>query len=205
MSVTYRFTRSPHLYSPSMTNINLSFTNHTDEEVTDIRLGRKNLMSGMSIHDFACISKLPPNCTLPATLGIDFNDSTQPANFEIVSSLGNFNVFIKPTVGELVRPIKMPKGLFLEKQSRLKGMHEHSVVLPQCVDDIIERVAETTNLGPCDNSEPDIYRFAGYTVTSSNLTLVTVFKNEKTTLTVNCENVVFVSVMLNELISNLSS
>nr|CAH7761482.1 unnamed protein product [Callosobruchus chinensis] len=158
MSVTYRFTRSPHLYSPSMTNINLSFTNHTDEDITDIRLGRKNLMSGMSIHDFACISKLPPNCTLPATLGVDFNDSTQPANFEIVSSLGNFNVFIKPTVGELLRPIKMPKALFLEKQSRLKGMHEHSVVLPQCVDNIVERVAETTNLGPCDTSDPDIYR-----------------------------------------------
>lgn len=40
------------------------------------------------MHDFACIPNLPPNCSLPATLGIDFNDTTQPANFEIVSSLG---------------------------------------------------------------------------------------------------------------------
>ncbi|CAH2003536.1 unnamed protein product [Acanthoscelides obtectus] len=90
MSVTYRFTRSPHLYSPSMTNINLSFTNHTEEEITDIRLGKKNLMTGMSLHDFAYILTLPPNCSLPATLGVDFNDSTQPANFEIVSSLGKY-------------------------------------------------------------------------------------------------------------------
>ncbi|KAJ8926924.1 hypothetical protein NQ314_020776 [Rhamnusium bicolor] len=93
LSATYRFTRSPHLYSPSMTN---------------------NLAIGMSIHDFACISKLPPNCSLPATLGIDFNDTTQPANFEIVSSLGNFNVCIKPKVGELLRPVKMPTSLFIE-------------------------------------------------------------------------------------------
>ncbi|CAH2014651.1 unnamed protein product [Acanthoscelides obtectus] len=48
-------------------------------------------------------------------------------------------------------------------------------------------------------------KFAGHTMASSNLTLVTVFKSEKITLTVNCENVIFVSVMLNELISNLSS
>lgn len=42
------------------------------------------------MHDFACIPKLPPNCSLPATIGVDFNDTTHPANFEIVSSLGWF-------------------------------------------------------------------------------------------------------------------
>lgn len=105
LSATYRFTRSPHLYSPSMANINIMFVNNTNEDINDIRLGRKvkgyyvvsnllisllfqNLAVGMSIHDFACIAKLPPNCSLPATLGIDFNDTTQPANFEIVSSIG---------------------------------------------------------------------------------------------------------------------
>lgn len=42
----------------------------------------------MTIHDFACISTLASNCSLPGTLGIDFNDSTQPAKLEIVSSVG---------------------------------------------------------------------------------------------------------------------
>lgn len=41
LSATYRFTRSPHLYSPSMANINIMFVNNTNEEINDIRLGRK--------------------------------------------------------------------------------------------------------------------------------------------------------------------
>lgn len=42
----------------------------------------------MSISEFASIKALGVNTNLPGTLGIDFNDSTAPANFEIVSSLG---------------------------------------------------------------------------------------------------------------------
>lgn len=41
LSATYRFTRSPHLYSPSMANVNIIFINDTNEEINDIRLGRK--------------------------------------------------------------------------------------------------------------------------------------------------------------------
>ncbi|XP_030748355.1 AP-3 complex subunit beta-2 [Sitophilus oryzae] len=204
LSATYRFTRNPHLYSPSMTNINITFTNNTSEEVSDIRLGKKNLAVGMSMHDFACIPNLSPNCTLPATLGIDFNDTTQPANFEIVSSLGNFSVCIKPNVGELLRPVKMPTSLFMEKQSKLCGMNEHTALLPDCKN-IIEQISELANLGPCDNTVQEYYRFAGQTLASSSLTMVTIHKAEKTTLTVNCENIVFGSVMLNELLQNLKS
>ncbi|XP_018578940.1 AP-3 complex subunit beta-2 [Anoplophora glabripennis] len=205
LSATYRFTRSPHLYSPSMANINIIFVNNTNEDINDIRLGRKNLAVGMTVHDFACIPKLPPNCSLPATLGIDFNDTTQPANFEIVSSIGNFNVCIKPKIGELLRPVKMPTNLFMEKQGKLRGMNEHVTALPQCPTNIIERINETTNLGPCDNFENEYFRFSGQTMTSSNLTLVTIHKGETSTLTVNCENTIFGSVMLNELLSSLSS
>ncbi|KAJ8923706.1 hypothetical protein NQ315_010287 [Exocentrus adspersus] len=205
LAATFRFTRSPHLYSPSMANINIMFINSTNEDINDIRLGRKNLAVGMSIHDFACIPKLPPNCSLPATLGIDFNDTTQPANFEIVSSIGNFNVCIKPKIGELLRPVKMSTSLFIEKQGKLRGMNEHTTTLPHCPDNVIERINETTNLGPCDNSESEYFRFSGQTMTSSSMTLVTVYKGEKSTLTVNCENTIFGSVMLNELLNTLSS
>lgn len=41
LSATYRFTRNPHLYSPSMTNINITFVNNTSEDINDIRLGKK--------------------------------------------------------------------------------------------------------------------------------------------------------------------
>lgn len=176
LSATYRFTRCPHLYSPSMTNINVLFTNTGNEDVTNIRLGKKNLAAGMSVHDFACITRLPPNCSLPATLGIDFNDTTQPANFEITSSLGtiylsqlislllqslvlgNFNVCIKPSIGELLRPLTMSSSLFLEKQSKLKGMNEHTSNLSNCKGNIVERINEITNLGQCQ-TDSDVFRY----------------------------------------------
>ncbi|CAH0562703.1 unnamed protein product [Brassicogethes aeneus] len=204
LSATYRFTRCPHLYSPSMTNVNIVFTNTTAEDVTDIRLGKKNLASGMALHEFACISKLPPNCTLPATLGVDFNDTTQPANFEITSSLGNFNVCIKPTIGELLRPLKVPKDLFIEKQGKLKGMNEYSSTLSNCKYNLADRICETANLS-LSHAENDLYRFAGQTLTSSNLTLVTVQNAEKIKITVNCENTIFGSVLLNELLNSLNN
>lgn len=46
----------------------------------------------MSVYDFASIKKLAPNCTLPASVGIDFNDTLQTAGFEIISSLGNIKL-----------------------------------------------------------------------------------------------------------------
>uniref|UniRef100_A0A6P7GSY9 AP-3 complex subunit beta-1-like n=1 Tax=Diabrotica virgifera virgifera TaxID=50390 RepID=A0A6P7GSY9_DIAVI len=205
LSATFRFTRTPHLYSPSMTNINLLFSNTTGEDVDDIRIGKKNLAFGMNLHDFACISKLPPNCALPATLGIDFNDTTQPANFEIVSSLGKFNVSLKPNIGELLRPATMSTALFLQNQTKLRGMTEHSKAVPNCVPDIEEKIKECTNLGPCDRSDPKYFRFGGQTMTSSSLVLVCIeCSEESTNLIVNCENIVFGSVMLNELITILS-
>ncbi|XP_056646948.1 AP-3 complex subunit beta-1 [Diorhabda sublineata] len=204
LSATYRFTRSPHLYSPSMTNINLVFMNNSSGDIEDIRIGKKNLAVGMSMHNFTCIPKLPPNCSFPATLGIDFNDTIQSANFEIVSSLGNCNVSLKPSIGELLRPVSMSSALFLQHQTKLRGMTEHSRPLIKCVPDVEEKIKEFTNLGPCDRSDPKAYRFAAQTLTSSSLILVSVETGEAPTLTVNCENIVFGSVMLSELLSKLS-
>ncbi|EFA11431.2 AP-3 complex subunit beta-2 [Tribolium castaneum] len=201
LSATYRFTRTPHILSPSMANINIMFTNNTTEDISDIRLGKKNLGLDMSMYEFANIARLPPNGCLPASLGIDFNDTTQPANFEIVCSLGNFSVCIKPTIGELVRPVRMDTPTFQEKQSKLGGMNEH-IGKVKCVSNIVERVTECSNLGVCDPAS-DSLRFAGQTLKSSNFVLVTITKQE--VVTVNCENMVFGSVMLNELLHNLKS
>lgn len=41
LTITYRFTRNPHLFSTSMANIGLVFTNTNEDSITDIRLGRK--------------------------------------------------------------------------------------------------------------------------------------------------------------------
>lgn len=41
LCVTYRYTRNPHLFSPNMVNINLSFKNTASEDITDIQMGKK--------------------------------------------------------------------------------------------------------------------------------------------------------------------
>lgn len=88
LSITYRFTRSPHLFSPQMVSVEVVFTNSSNDEILDIRVGKKNLPVGVVIHDFANIAILTPQISLPGTLGINFNDSPQPISFEIVSSIG---------------------------------------------------------------------------------------------------------------------
>ncbi|KAL3289609.1 hypothetical protein HHI36_023021 [Cryptolaemus montrouzieri] len=204
-SALYRFTRSPHLYSPSMANVNIVFTNNTNENITEIRIGKKNLAPGMSIYDFACIPCISPNSSMPVTLGVDFNDCAQSANFELVSSIGNFNVVIKPFIGELLRPVIMPQELFIQEQSKLKGMNEHSGKIEECVEDITTLINEICNMGTCKTDDPECFRFAGQTLTSSNLCLVTIYRSAKVSITVNCGNVVFGSVLLNELMKKLSS
>ncbi|XP_065165526.1 AP-3 complex subunit beta-1-like [Atheta coriaria] len=201
LSISYRFTRNPHLFSASMVNINLSFTNNTNEEVMDVRIGQKTLSPGMSIHEFASIATLPPKCTLPGTLGIDFNDSLHAANLEIVSSLGTSAICIKADVGELLRPVVMAEEVFLRHQAKLKGMNEHCDVVPHhSAKTNKQTVCQTANLGVIETADANILRFAGQTLTSSSLVLITaVIADEKVAITVNCEKMVIGSMLLNKL------
>lgn len=78
----------------------------------------QNLPSGMSMHDFAAISALPVSSSLPGTIGVDFNDSTQPVSFTISVGGEQCNqVTIKAPVGELIRAVTMPEPLFITEQS----------------------------------------------------------------------------------------
>jgi hypothetical protein len=78
----------------------------------------QTLPPGMSMHDFATISVLPVNVTLPGTIGVDFKDSTQPVSFTItVGGRQSNQVSIKAPVGELIRAVTMPEPLFISEQS----------------------------------------------------------------------------------------
>lgn len=143
----------------------------------------------MSIHEFAPIATLGSNCSLPGTLGIDFNDSTQVANFEIVSSLGNkslkngttlFNflvyagvssVTIKPTIGELLRPVTMSEETFVAEQGRLRGMNEHTdTVTTSTLNNTSEKIFGAANLGACQCSCAEVVRFVSAGKAESFLT-----------------------------------
>lgn len=142
----------------------------------------QHLAPGMTVHDFACIASLNPYCSLPGTLGIDFNDSSQPltltinssvgmfnsAQFNILSSkylfffLGNSNIIIKPTMGELLRAVTMSEGTFNTEQVKSKGMNEHNVTIPLNENlKLVQTVFETANVSLIQSAEPDIFKY-GY-------------------------------------------
>jgi AP-3 complex subunit beta len=76
LQVQYRYTRKPHLFSASMTSIQITLNNlDSKEDLTDIKIGSKTLAPGMSMHDFPGISKMNPNESRTVKNGINFNNS----------------------------------------------------------------------------------------------------------------------------------
>ncbi|RXG61353.1 AP-3 complex subunit beta-1 [Armadillidium vulgare] len=150
LSVSVRFTRSPHLFSASMTNIELTFKNNNSEEIKDISVGGKRLSSGITMHDFASIPTLSPGASLHGTVGIDFNDSITSAVFDIISNGKTIPVSITPTTGDLIDAVSMSEADFSHFQSKLKGMNEHSglVSFPQPISNslLINKLYESVNV-----------------------------------------------------------
>ncbi|XP_046400487.1 AP-3 complex subunit beta-1 [Ischnura elegans] len=216
LHVTYRFTRSPHLFSPLMASVELIFTNVSSDGLEDIKVGQKFLSSGSKMHEFAPIGMLHPSSSLPGTLGIDFNDSTQPVAFEIMSTnsssgeLCTSKVTLKPPVGELIRAVTMSEQLFLTELQKLKGMNEHSannLSSPAAFDPKFcsQKVYEAANVASIPSMDAKILRFAGQTLSSKSLVLITVKTEENSNFSifVNCEKMVIGSMLLNELKSHL--
>lgn len=116
LSVHVRFTRSVHLYSPSMTSLELTFRNNGAEELRDVCVGSKRLSAGMAMHDFALMPAIAPGASLHGTIGVDFNDSITPANFDIVAAGTSFPVSITPSIGELIHPVTMSEADFNHHQ-----------------------------------------------------------------------------------------
>lgn len=206
LGIQYKFTRNAHLYSPTMVSIELHFTNHSNVELVDIQIGTKNLSSGMAIHEFAPISKLAPKQSVMNFLGIDFNDSSQAANFEIKSSAGTSKVTFKPNIGELIRSVTMSEKMFIEERNKLRGMTESSCKVnvkaelhdQRQLEKKIFQIANVARIAADGNG----LLFAGQTLTSKSLILMTISpedKGETASLTVNCEKVVVGSIMMTEI------
>ncbi|XP_017797871.1 PREDICTED: AP-3 complex subunit beta-2 [Habropoda laboriosa] len=210
LKIEYRFTRSQHLVSSYLVTIELTFSNEGSEPIKDIQMGVKNLPKGMLIHDFTGISLLEINSNLSSTLGINFNDSTQPANFNIDFTIGeethSYPVTIKAPIGEIIRAVLLPEDMFLTEKNKLKGMNEHiaSVQYSGNKKIISQNVFETANVAMISSSDEEI-RFAAHTLASKSLILVTIkmIENDSLMICVNCEKMVIGSILLNELKSNL--
>lgn len=203
LSVQYRFTRAPHLYSASMVSMELTISNGLDHDLNDLKLEGNH-----QIKEFASIATLSAGASIQATIGIEFNDSTQPLNFTMTAtSFSSVKATLKPTVGELVRSVVMSEQVFLEERAKLRGMNEHSAQVSLSDGDkrgLQKRIFEYANVAVIPSSDSSRrLNFAGQTYASKSLILLTVdFPDESaSTVTVNvaCEKMVIGSMLLTEL------
>ena len=81
--MTYHFARRAHITSSKMVAIDITFKNSGDSTQSGIRTGSPQLQSGMKMNADVNIKSLTVGSAHPVTIGIDFNDTLQPAKFEI--------------------------------------------------------------------------------------------------------------------------
>ncbi|XP_067236236.1 AP-3 complex subunit beta-2 isoform X8 [Chanodichthys erythropterus] len=230
LAVEYCFSRQPFSPDPNMVAVQIQFTNNTNSETKNLHIEEPKLQSGMRIREFSEIEVLAAGDSVTVVIGIDFCDSTQAANFQLCTHTRKFFVTIQPPVGELMTPAFLTENDFKKEQEnllngKLMGMNEISEKLSlgeKCVNEhvIVERVTATANLSrvPCGSDKEcstpppppppsaPVYRFAGKTVSSGCLVLVTVATKEGggAQLTVNCEKMVIGTMLVKDILQALS-
>ncbi|XP_030587190.1 AP-3 complex subunit beta-2 isoform X2 [Archocentrus centrarchus] len=211
LSVEYCFSRQPFSPDANMVAVQMQFTNSATSDTKNLHIEDVRLQSGMRVKEFPEIELLPAGETATAVMGIDFCDSTQAANFQLCTHTRKFFVSIQPPVGELMRPIFLTENEFKKEQGQLMGMNEITEKLTldvKCRNEhaIVQRVTTAANLSrvPCGSDKE--CRFAGRTVTSGSLVLVTVATKDEgaAQLTVNCEKMVIGTMLVKDILQALT-
>ncbi|XP_037623171.1 AP-3 complex subunit beta-2 isoform X9 [Sebastes umbrosus] len=211
LSVGYCFSRQPFSPDANMVAVQMQFTNSATSDTKSLHMEDVKLQSGMRVKVFPEIELLPAGETATAVMGIDFCDSTQAANFQLCNHTRKFFVSIQPPVGELMRPVFLTENEFKKEQGQLMGMNEITEKLTldvKCRNEhaIVQRVTTAANLSrvPCGSDKE--CRFAGRTVTSGSLVLVTVGTKEDgaAQLTINCEKMVIGTMLVKDILLALT-
>ncbi|EDM08687.1 adaptor-related protein complex 3, beta 2 subunit (predicted), isoform CRA_b [Rattus norvegicus] len=218
LAVDYAFSRQPFSGDPHMVSLHIYFSNNSETPIKGLHVGTPKLPAGISIQEFPEIGteglgqeSLAPGESTTTVMGINFCDSTQAANFQLCTQTRQFYVSIQPPVGELMAPVFMSENEFKKEQGKLTGMNEitEKLTLPDtCRSDhmVVQKVTATANLGrvPCGAS--DEYRFAGRTLTSGSLVLLTLDARGTgaAQLTVNSEKMVIGTMLVKDVIQALT-
>ncbi|XP_048874604.1 AP-3 complex subunit beta-1 [Brienomyrus brachyistius] len=210
LAACYHFPRQPCIYDPRMVSVQLTFTNCGEQPVQDLHVGEAS-PPALSLHRFAAIECLKPDASITVSMGIDFNDSTQAASFQLCTKEDQFSVSIQPAVGELFMPVTMTEQDFYKEQGKLTGMNESSTtvtVSPESTSAqiITRKVVCVANMGVVPTSQTNVHRFAARTASSEALVLATVELEEASAarLLVNTEKTVIGSMLLRDLKTALS-
>ncbi|XP_021536256.1 AP-3 complex subunit beta-2 isoform X3 [Neomonachus schauinslandi] len=211
LAVDYTFSRQPFPGDPHMVSVHIHFSNSSDTPIKGLHVGTPKLPAGISIQEFPEIESLAPGESVTAVMGINFCDSTQAANFQLCTQTRQFYVSIQPPVGELMAPVFMSENEFKKEQGKLTGMSEvtEKLTLPDtCRSDhiVVQKVTTIANLGrvPCGAS--DEYRFAGRTLTSGSLVLLTLDARPTgaAQLTINSEKMVIGTMLVKDVVQALT-
>ncbi|XP_020509660.2 AP-3 complex subunit beta-1 isoform X1 [Labrus bergylta] len=205
LSAKYHFPRQPCLYEPSMVSVQVILTNGSDHCLEEIHIGDRSPGS-LSIHCFNTIERLEQEASVTVSMGIDFSDSTQAANFQLCTKENQFSVSIQPAVGELLMPSSLNEQDFCKEQGKLLGMNETSATIAMATANsssqaINKHILSVANVGQVSSSQNNFHRFAGRTVSSGALVLVSLELKESSTalLTINTDKSVMASMLLRDL------
>ncbi|XP_061589894.1 AP-3 complex subunit beta-1 isoform X2 [Cololabis saira] len=205
MSANYHFPRQPCLYQASMVLVQVTLTNSSEHDLEEIHIGDRSPAS-LNIHCFNTIERLEPGASVTVSMGIDFSDSTQAANFQLCTKEDKFSVSIQPAVGELLLPSTMTEPDFTKEQGKLLGMNETSATITMATANdssqaINKHILSAANVGVVSSSQNNFHRFAGRTVSSGALVLVSLELRESFTaiLTINTEKSIMGPMLLRDL------
>ncbi len=78
---------------------------------------------------FVAVATLAPNQSTTVLMAIDYNDTTQPARFDVVTQSRRFPVEVSAPVGELLHPNTLTENDFLsaQRESRLLFVSSHQL------------------------------------------------------------------------------
>lgn len=212
LSLGYRFTRLPSLYSSKMVSIEFNIRNESSKDIENVSIATNILPNEMKFSTFDPIDKLAPGESAIKQVGVDFNDSSHAIEFEVsTSNVGKNRLAFKAPLGELIRSVKVSESYFNNERSKLRGMNEHTCNFTNVnhfnSEMICERVFQNLNVA-CTGKRVNQVRFCGETLASKSLVLISVTASgsddKALEIVVNCEKMVVGSIILNEMKKCLS-
>nr|XP_040052895.1 AP-3 complex subunit beta-1 isoform X2 [Gasterosteus aculeatus aculeatus] len=162
LSAKYHFPRQPCLHQPGMVAVQVTLSNGSDRSLEEIHVGDRSPAS-LNIHCFNTIERLEPEASVTVSMGIDFSDSTQAANFQLCTKEDGFSVSIQPAVGELLMPSSLSEQDFSREQGKLLGMNETSATVAMATANassqaVKQRVLSVANVGEVPSGQDVAHR-----------------------------------------------
>ncbi|UJR37150.1 hypothetical protein I4U23_029860 [Adineta vaga] len=213
LQIQYRFPRQPFPRATNMVHIELIITNTTtNQDIQSIKFIKSK--SGVNIQGFNNIDTLPSSASIVTSIGVDFNDTTQVALFDISidgRQLGT-SISIPCHVGELFEQKFLNEQDFNQNIARLRGMHEitgnlnvnETQISKFNFTNIQAKIIQCANVSSVPSSSGDytIYRFSGQTISSKALVLITIQLNvpqSAINFTINSDRIVLATMLLKDI------